>query len=130
MVERYVRDVEAAGSNPVTSTSRMIAAQHFRVSLCGARFCFITKISVINSVKISQSWAPDRAVSGFTKVKPVFFYHDHFCGLSPNIHKSKQQDFDKSTLAFAKMLFVFLGLTSHRTTNFKQLHGKSKGDGK
>ncbi len=38
--EHFLGKEEVVGSNPINSSSRMIAAQHFRASLCGARFLF------------------------------------------------------------------------------------------
>ena len=43
LVERYVRDVEVAGSNPVTSTKQHIAAPNSRTSLLWGRRIFLSR---------------------------------------------------------------------------------------
>lgn len=74
LVEHLLGKEEVAGSNPANSSSRVIAAQHFRTSLCEVRFCFHhEKIMVFYTVSCLASVSvEDARRSGFGY---------HLCGI-------------------------------------------------
>ena len=72
MVERYVRDVEAAGSNPVASTTPAVGMTHHR------RFFIFICFSTDGSTHHSMFYIiKSRFATIFTTNKPPLFITEH-----------------------------------------------------